>query len=322
MKLISLLLIASSVGTFAATEEQLNKRFAVEPGGKLIVEIDFGSIDINTNATGEVVADVWRKISRSTKSAEEEYFKSAPVEFIQDGSTVTIRAHHKNVLKPNWFGQLRSEAKYTITVPSKFVLQLNTAGGGITAKNITGDARAKTSGGGLTFVNLQGPLDGETSGGGIHMESCAGKLRIHTSGGGIKVVGGSGTLDGETSGGSITVKNFGGPAHVSTSGGGIDIENVNGEIDGSTSGGSIRAGIVAPVPGSVKLSTSGGGITVHAPSAAAFDLDASTSAGGVHTEFAVTTTDTGRGHLRGAVNGGGKTVFLRTSAGGIHIKKD
>jgi DUF4097 and DUF4098 domain-containing protein YvlB len=77
------------------------------------------------------------------------------------------------------------------------------------------------------------------------------------------------------------------------------------------------------LPGEVKLETSGGGITVGVPGAAAFNLDASTSAGHVNCDLPVTASgDKDRSNLRGAVNGGGKTVFLRTSAGSIHIEKE
>ena len=58
MKLSCLVLMVGSLAACAETEEQINKRFAVQPGGKLVVDVDFGSIDVNTNATSEVIVDV------------------------------------------------------------------------------------------------------------------------------------------------------------------------------------------------------------------------------------------------------------------------
>src|SRR5438552_4960102 len=57
MKLTLTLLFAGSLAVCAETEEQINKRFAVQPGGKLVVDVDFGSIDVSTNASGEVIVD-------------------------------------------------------------------------------------------------------------------------------------------------------------------------------------------------------------------------------------------------------------------------
>src|SRR5215475_11854400 len=122
----------------AATEEQINKKFSVKPGGTIVVDVDFGGIEVGTNATSEVVVDVWRKIGRSSKSAEETFLKDNPVNFSQNGDTVTITQKTKS--KSNWslFGRNSNEAKYKITVPAKFNARLGTAGGGIEATDLNG----------------------------------------------------------------------------------------------------------------------------------------------------------------------------------------
>lgn len=315
-------LIILPLATQAATEEKINKKFSVKSGGTIVVDVDVGGIDVGTNATGEVIVDVWRKVSRNSKSDEEKFLKDNPVNFSQDSDTVTIKCKTKNKSSWSWLGRNSNEAKYTITVPAKFNARLDTAGGGIEVDDLTGDVKAHTSGGGLQFARLHGPLNGDTSGGGIHVLNCEGKVKINTSGGGIDVAGGSGSLDGDTSGGSVSVKQFSGPMHVDTSGGGITILGATAKVEGSTSGGSITAELAAAVTDTVKLETSGGGITLRIPGNAAFDLDAETSAGNVHSEFAVAgAPKKERDHLKGAVNGGGKTVWLRTSAGSIHVKK-
>ena len=96
MKLIPLLLFAGCLAVSAETEEQINKRFAVQPGGKLVVDVDFGSIDISTNASSEVTVDIFRKISRRNKSSEEEFLRERPVTFSQDGNTLTIQSRAKS----------------------------------------------------------------------------------------------------------------------------------------------------------------------------------------------------------------------------------
>ena len=322
MKLAFLAGVALSSTALAATEEQINRHFTVQPGGKVVVEVDFGNINVSTNAGSEVVVDAWRKISRSSKGAEEDYLKANPVEITQDGTTVTIRCRSKTGSNWSWTGRNQNQAKYTVSVPAQFNASLKTAGGSIDTSDLTGEVTAHTSGGSLHFARLHGPLDGNTSGGSIQVKDCDGNLKIHTSGGGIDVSGGGGSLNGGTSGGSVTVKNFHGPAHVGSSGGGITLENIAGELEGSTSGGSIRAVLPSPLSDSVKLSTSGGGVTVRVASDAAFDIDAKTSAGGVSSELPVSVVGKAeRSHLKGTVNGGGKSVVLRTSAGGINIQK-
>ncbi len=323
MKLTALALTLVSCAAFAATEENLNKKFPIDSGGNLVVDVEFGSIDVTTNATAEVAVDVWRKIGRKNATAEADFLREHPVEFIQDGNTVTVRCRHKQE-NSGWFGGSgnRNEAKYTIRVPAQFSAKLNTAGGGINVSDLTGDVKAGTSGGGLKFTRIHGPLTGNTSGGSIRVADTEGEIKIGTSGGGIDVSGGSGSLNGHTSGGSVAVKTFNGPVSVSTSGGGITIENATGKVEGSTSGGGINATLASPVKEEIKLSTSGGGVTVKVPEGSAFNLDASTSGGGVTCDLPVAVQGKlERQRIKGTVNGGGPAVSLHTSGGGIHVKK-
>jgi DUF4097 and DUF4098 domain-containing protein YvlB len=323
MKLTALLLLLASGAAFAATEENINKTFPVAPGGLLVVDVDSGSIDVSTNtAPTEITVDVWRKVTRKNKEAEEQFLRDYPVQFLHEGNTLIIR--ERNEVSNHWFGNWRNrnEGKYTIRVPAQFSAKLHTSGGGIAVSDLAGEVKADTSGGGLRFTRVHGPLTGDTSGGGISVADCEGAIKIHTSGGGIDVAGGSGSLNGDTSGGGVKVRNFAGPASVETSGGGITIENVQGAVEGSTSGGSINAVLLSPVPGEVTLSTSGGGVTVKVPDNAAFNIDARTSGGGVTCDLPVTVQGKiEHGHLKGVVNGGGLAVVLRSSGGGIHIKK-
>jgi DUF4097 and DUF4098 domain-containing protein YvlB len=322
MKQTILMLLLASGTALAATEEQINKTFPASPGGKLVVDVSFGSIDVTTNSrAGEIAVDVWRKITRKDKAQEEQFLRDHPVEFLPEGDTLTIRCRIKQ--KNQWTGRNnRNEGKYTIHVPAQFSAKLDTSGGAIAVSDLTGEVNADTSGGALRFMRINGPLNGDTSGGSIHVTDCRGTIKVDTSGGRIEVSGGGGSLDGDTSGGDVTVKDFAGPASVETSGGGITMENVRGTVKGETSGGSIHAVLLSPIPGPVTLSTSGGGVTVKVAPEAAFNLDADTSGGGVSCDLPVTMEGKKeRNRLNGTVNGGGPSVSLHSSGGGIQVKR-
>ena len=232
MKLTTLFLLLASGAAFAATEENINKTFPALPGGKLVVHVDFGSIDVSTNSRGgEVIADVWRNVTRKSKNDEELFLRENPVVFQHEGNTITIRSQSKE--KKRWFSGWRNriEAKYTIRVPAQFTAKLDTSGG-------------------------------------------------------------------------------------------VTINSVRGKVKGETSGGSINVVLLSPVPGDIWLSTSGGGVTVNVPGDAAFNLNAETSGGGVSCELPVTIEGKKeRNELKGAVNGGGPTLRLESSGGGIHVNK-
>jgi DUF4097 and DUF4098 domain-containing protein YvlB len=335
------LLLASAVFTSAAfgapsptistsetgTEEVLKHHVSMAPGGMLTVSVDFGSIEVTTNATNEVLIDAFRRVSMSTRKKEADFLEERPIRIEETPTGVKITARKKGTTGASWnwnFGRAKKmEGRYRISVPSHFNVVLDTAGGPISVSDLTGSVRSDTSGGGLKFFRIDGPIHGDTSGGPIAVTDSRGEIHIETSGGGIDVAGGGGDLKADTSGGPISVRNFKGPAEVETSGGGITLENVGGKVSGSTSGGSIHVQLPAPIQGDVDLESSGGGIILRTAADAGFKLDAETSGGGVSSELPVTVIGRRESNeLKGDVNGGGdRTVRLRTSGGGIRVKK-
>jgi len=286
MKLIAIAVLSASLAAYAETEERLNKSFQAQPGGQLVVDVDFGSIEVTPSDGSEITVDVVRKIHRGgDKAAEEAFLKDRPVTISQDGNTLTVRSRSDNK-SWSWRGSQRTEGKYTLKVPSRFNTDVRTSGGSIALSGLTGEAKAKTSGGSIKLADLHGSVNANTSGG------------------------------------SIRAKDVEGPVSVKTSGGGIDIENAKGKVDASTSGGSVAASFQSPLNDEVQLKTSGGSVTLKVPESSAFDLDASTSGGSVSSDLAVKTDGKPkRTSLRGPVNGGGKPVVLKTSGGSVKIKK-
>lgn len=315
------LLLTPGLASYAATEEHLDKRFAVQPGGKLLVDVDFGSIELATNNASEVTVEVFRRVVRPTRDEEEAFLAERPVNFSPDGNTLTIYSR-ANRPKETSRGTQRTEGKYVITVPSQFSAQLKTDGGTIDVSDLNGEVQANSRGGDLKFARVQGRLEGVTAGGAVRVTGCDGAQHVKSSGGSIDVSGGAGSLKGSTSGGAVAVKNFRGPVEVKTAGGPINIENITGKVEGMTSGGSISAEFASPPSDDINLATSGGGVTLRVAENAAFDLDAATLAGQVSSDLPVQTAQKqSPNRLKGTINGGGKAVVLRTTAGGIQVRR-
>lgn len=303
----------------AASEEIINRQLAAAPGGKLVVDVAFGSLNVTAGADDKVVLEAHREIDFHDEAKEKEYLASVPITFTQEGNVVTVRSRGK--FSNDWnIGHRHNDARYNIRVPKKFELALRTDGGSVDVSDVSGNLKAHTSGGTMTFARLEGTLDAETSGGFIQLEACKGKIDIETSGGHIKVAQGEGTLNARTSGGHIEVRNFSGDTEVRTSGGRLDLERVSGKLIGKTSGGAIRALMPGALIGDIKLQTSAGNIDLAIPANSAVSIDANTNAGEVVSRLPLQVTDVRREHLRGMLNGGGKSVLLETSAGTITIK--
>ena len=314
-------LVFATATAFGLSDENVNQQFDSSPGGRLIVDVDFGTIDVSAGADDKIAIQAHRKIDSSNEAQEKEYVTAAPISVNKEGNTITIRARcQQKDNHLNWAGHVSMDARYTVQVPKSFNAELRTGGGTIIGAEVTGTMSADTSGGKLKFTHLHGPLGGSTSGGNIELNGCEGALNVETSGGRIDAIDGSGTLDAHTSGGSIVVRNFGGDTKVETSGGRLTFENINGKITGRTSGGSITARLRSPVPGDVNLETSAGSIEISVPPDAGLDVEAETSVGRVVSELPFVGTRTDRDSMKGKINGGGKSLVLRSGAGSISIK--
>jgi hypothetical protein len=320
IRALFLLCLAASTA-FALSEENVSQTLDGAPGGRLIVDVDFGTIDVAAGPDDKISIAAHRKIDSDNDAQEKEYFASTPVSVSKDGNTITIRARRKDRDKGmNWSGRCNMDARYTVRVPKSFNSELRTGGGTIMVAEITGTMSADTSGGKLKFTHLKGPTGATTSGGSIELNACEGPLKVDTSGGRIDAMDGNGSLEARTSGGSIVVRNFSGDTKVETSGGRLSFENVNGKIFGRTSGGSITAKLKSPVPGDVNLETSAGTIELMVPADAGLDIEAEASSGRVTSELPFMGTRTDRESMKGKINGGGKSVVLRSGAGSISIK--
>ncbi len=313
----------SALTASAATEENIHETRAAQPGGTLVVDVDFGSIDVAPGDNDKVVINAQRKVEASSKEKEEEYFKAVPVRVTTEGNKVIVRAirKHDSFGSQLWkmFGRLSTEAQYTVRVPANFSVDLDTAGGDIDASGLTGSVKADTSGGDLTFQKIHGEIHADTSGGGIKLSGCDGHAHLDTSGGHIEVTDGRGNLSADTSGGNITVMNLAGSAKVESSGGKLRLANISGKLTAETSGGAISAILPANVTEDIHLETSAGAITVLTPPKASLTIDAQTSAGSVHSDLPMANVRSDDDSLKATLNGGGKKLVLRSGAGSIEI---
>lgn len=281
--------------------DNVHRTFQVEPGGKLTIDSDTGSIEVSAGGVNEVRVDIEREASGTTDRESAEILSRLQVDTQQNGNDIYIRARRPGDGFFSFRGR-RLRLRFVVMVPDKFNLDLKTGGGSIGVKDLEGTVMARTSGGSLKFGHIRGPVTG------------------HTSGGSIQLEGGQGPLDVQTSGGSIHIGRVNGPVKAHTSGGSIHVEEVQGSIEASTSGGGISATIGMQPEGDCELSTSGGSIRAWLSRDLNLDVSAKTSGGSVRTDLPIGIQgERTRSRLEGRLNQGGPRLLLATSGGGISI---
>ena len=317
--LLATIFVASTLSAVAASEETINREVDARSGGKLVLDVDFGTVDLRPGADDKVTVDAFRSIDFGDEAKEKEYLAQAPIAITAENNIVTVRARATKKARPDWFHHTRTDGRYTVRVPKSFSADLSTGGGDITASELTGDMRAHSNGGNLRFSHLRGALSARSGGGDIKLDDCDGVAEIKTGGGDIVFTDSKGTLHGRTGGGTIEVRNFVGDTDVSTGGGEVRLERIDGAIAGETSGGSISASVSGAAIKKISLESSGGDIALALPKSATSDITAQTSGGRITTNLPLQVTRADDEHLRGRLNGGGPSVLLRTSGGSISI---
>lgn len=123
--------------------------------------------------------------------------------------------------------------------------------------------------------------------------------------------------------GAIRVNDVAGTHELDTTNGRIEVSRCAGSLDASTTNGSIHAELTKVNKGQpLRFETTNGRIEVALPSDLAVDLDASTTNGSIDSELPVSTTRISRNSLRGSINGGGTSLRMLTTNGGIAIRSN
>ncbi len=269
--------------------DEFRESVRVQAGGRLQVDLDAGSVEVETPDREEVSAE-----------ARASGWGSGGMEFRLEGDGTDA----KFVGKARGFmggilGGFRVQVR--LRIPERFSVEIRTGGGSIQIEEIEGEVEARTSGGRIELDGAQGDVELRTSGGGIRVEEVDGNVFAQTSGGSIRISDVTGEVEARTSGGNVYVHDVGGP------------------VIAKTSGGSVSARFEGPPEGT--LETSGGSVEVEFPDDAPVTIDASTSGGRVQIDSDLRIRGTLQSsRVVGDINGGGPELRIRTSGGNIRIR--
>ena len=316
LRIVNLAVLILCWGLLAApalSETRIERNLALAPGGQLLVDIEAGSVSV-TGGSGSGCRVV-------VTSSRDDLDDKLDFSFEESAGEVRIVAKRKG---KSWFGSWSFKGKllFEIEVPERTMVDLDTSGGSLEVDSIIGDVRLDTSGGGIRVTRVRGEVLADTSGGGITIREIVGDVEADTSGGGIHIEQVDGEVQADTSGGGITMQDVTGDLAADTSGGSIKISGAGGRVEADTSGGPIDVEFAPGNSEGGSLSTSGGGISVTLDAGANLEIDASTSGGSVRSDLPITVRgEMDKRSIRGTLGGGGSTLKMRASGGGIRIRE-
>jgi hypothetical protein len=278
----------------AVADTRIEKNLKLEPGGKLTVDADAGSLTVTgSSASGAHI--VLTSDKDDLKSRFDLKFEELPGEV-----RITMKKKESLTSWMSWSSS--SKLRFEIEVPTRTTTRLETGGGHVKVSALEGDSHVETSGGHIDVSDLQGNLNAETSGGHISIKKISGTAKVETSGGHIEASGVEGNLNAETSGGHIEVHGAKGRVDADTSGGHVEVSFAKGNAHGG------------------KIESSGGGITVGVDPNVDLAIDASTSGGSVRTDIPVKIVGKVNGSsIKGTLGKGGEMLYVHTSGGSVTI---
>jgi hypothetical protein len=290
-----------------AAEKALDRTFKVEPGGQLDVAADSADIQVIGGSSNGVVV-------KAVLSGSQEVLDDLELTATQNGNDVTVIAKRKNRSRG------RLDGTITVQIPARYDIELKTSGGNLKVERVNGKTRGNTSGGDVIANQLQGNVELQTSGGDITINGVEGDLTARTSGGSIVIENVVGSTRAASSGGNVAARGARGDTRLQSSGGDIVAEVTNGKVEAITSGGDIRVSLSGSNQG-ISATTSGGGVALQLPRDVKATVDASTSSGSVQSDLTVDASKKSRQRLYGTINGGGETIYARSSGGDVRISE-
>lgn len=313
------------------------KTFTASAIKNLKMNTSGGGLVVTGTSDPEARIEVYVKANQNrddiiSKEDLEERLKNYELSVSQDGNTIVAFAKNKT----NNLGKKSLSIGFKAFMPQNITTDLNTSGGSISVKGITGNAIGRTSGGSIAVEKCKNKVALKTSGGSISAIDCSGDIDLSTSGGSISAIDLDGTIDLTTSGGSISLDNLKGntkaitsggsikatelrgESMVKTSGGSITLREIYGTLDAATSAGSMDVEIME-LGKSLDLSVSSGSMTVKMPMNKGVNLDCTAQKINV-SNLNNFKGDTEKTSIKGTLNGGGIPVTMRVSSGTLTIK--
>src|ERR1051325_10527832 len=81
-----LVLFALALTASAASEENVTREINSAPGEKLVVDVDFGSVNVTAGGEDKVVLEAHRKIDFGDEAKEKEYLANVPITLTKEGN--------------------------------------------------------------------------------------------------------------------------------------------------------------------------------------------------------------------------------------------
>jgi hypothetical protein len=270
--------------------DTIKRSFAVQDGGTLIVDVDFGNVTVNVTNDDMVYVEIERLIDIDDENELKRVLSRHDWEINKDGNNVLVESRFdREDTDDSWFRRRRHNnlrINVIVSVPARYGVDFTTGAGNVTIADVAGDVEGKTGAGSIEL----GRIDGD-----VHIRSGSGN---------IDIAGVTGSLE------------------VSSGAGNMTLGSVNGELDATTGAGNIDVYLTEQPRTDSNVESGAGNVTVFLASGVGVDVDARASVGSASSDFGLAVEGKWMSKsFEGEVNGGGPALTLRSGVGNVSLKR-
>ena len=339
--------------TQARAAEPLVEQSRLDRPGTGLAGIDLenatGLIHVEPSADGAVHLVAIKRVRGDSETRRRELAAGTRVEIDERDGRLRVRVRYpqRQRIEIGWWDLLRGrsvqfpdvDVQLSAQIPARVQVTLRSASGDIETEGLQGSQRLESASGDLVVSGARGPVVATTTSGDVRFEDGA-KARLRTVSGDVVAHRASGPLHLRTTSGDVRVDDAADSLDVSSQSGTLVIGSAPRGIAASTVSGDLT--LAGPTAGRIRLETTAGELdallsaavtaaelrTVSGALKVALspglraDLDLGTVSGQMDVAVSLDRAESGRTRLRGAVQGGGVPVILRSSSGDIDVVRE
>jgi len=173
------IILLCSFASASTVTEKFEKTYRFNPGGELTLENTNGSVTVRSWDRDEVRIEAIKKVKARSSRDAKDYMKRVRIRVDYNPDEINIEADYPRRSGGgggllSWlFGGRRTPSvtiTYTITVPKKADLDIDTTNGSVSISEVNGRIIAESTNGKLKIEEVRGSIDAHTTNGGIHAE--------------------------------------------------------------------------------------------------------------------------------------------------------
>ena len=184
------LLLAGTIAYAETFQDTIEKTLPFAAGNRLSVSNTNGDVEVSTWDRDEIEIVADKRVKSGSEGRAEEAFEALKVVIDESADGITVSTEYPKS-KGGWFGNVNSQVRYSIRVPKRADLELETVNGKVMVEGVEGQIGLETTNGGIRVEDAGGSVTARTTNGSIDCE--------------LREVGDDEDMDFRTTNGSITL---------------------------------------------------------------------------------------------------------------------